>query len=464
MSGIEVAGIVLGAIPIILAGLQFYIEGISVTRRYRKYEDGIKDLVRQLGTEYAIYANSVKLVLNGVVKQKDIALFLAKPTSEQWKDPNFEATLQERLGTSYDSFVSSMQQLAAIVERFKKLLRLDASGKPLFTDKGTFKEHYKRFRFSLKISYVFTFRVRGLHAELTVHLCHSDYKELMTELRQTNWSLHILTTQASTLPIGHDSHAAAKQLTPNFSLIKDHALTFHAALSNSWSCTCQVHHNVNLRLESRIENRPCDNKNGRMTSGDAFHVLFRYEHEECSAAQLWTWKEADARIKHVGTSTAKQQSSRDTKSVRFATETKTNATHLALEPETTTHQIKDLCSAIIASQRSQRGIGFSLLADVLTKQKCEILLITPVKPFLSDTASWSVSSPSFLDLLTEFNTADRMAEALWSEAGAKYSNAVRRCIRCDFNQRASSLEDRKFQEAVFRGVVAQLQENYEYLF
>jgi len=69
MSGIEVAGIVMGAIPIILAGLQFYTEGISVTKRYRKYEEGIKDLSRQLGTEYAIYANSVKLVLNGVIQK-----------------------------------------------------------------------------------------------------------------------------------------------------------------------------------------------------------------------------------------------------------------------------------------------------------------------------------------------------------------------------------------------------------
>jgi hypothetical protein len=66
--------------------------------------------------------------------------------------------------------------------------------------------------------------------------------------------------------------------------------------------------------------------------------------------------------------------------------------------------------------------------------------------------------------VTEFRTADRLAEALLSEAGAKYSDAVRRCIRCDFDQRASSLEDAKFQKAVYQGVVAQLQENYEYLF
>tara|TARA_R110002003_G_scaffold141_27_gene13080 strand:+ start:15497 stop:16732 length:1236 start_codon:yes stop_codon:yes gene_type:complete len=71
---------------------------------------------------------------------------------------------------------------------------------------------------------------------------------------------------------------------------------------------------------------------------------------------------------------------------------------------------------------------------------------------------------AMLDIIAEFKTADRLADALLSEAGARYSDAVRRCIRCDFDQRASSLEDPKFQKAVYHGVVSQLQENYDYLF
>lgn len=68
------------------------------------------------------------------------------------------------------------------------------------------------------------------------------------------------------------------------------------------------------------------------------------------------------------------------------------------------------------------------------------------------------------DLLTEFNTADRLAEDLLSEAGLRYSDAVRRCIHCDFDQRSRSLEDTKFQTAVYQGVVSQLQKDYQSLF
>jgi hypothetical protein len=69
-----------------------------------------------------------------------------------------------------------------------------------------------------------------------------------------------------------------------------------------------------------------------------------------------------------------------------------------------------------------------------------------------------------VDLMTEWNTADRLVDELYSEAGSKYGDAVRRCIRCDFDCRASSLEDVQFQREVYQGVVAQLKENYEYMF
>ncbi|KAF2688849.1 hypothetical protein K458DRAFT_331478 [Lentithecium fluviatile CBS 122367] len=68
------------------------------------------------------------------------------------------------------------------------------------------------------------------------------------------------------------------------------------------------------------------------------------------------------------------------------------------------------------------------------------------------------------DAMTEWNTAHRLVEELYNEAGEKYSDAVRRCIRCDFDRRASSLEDAAFQRAVYHGVVAQLKENLDFLF
>lgn len=67
------------------------------------------------------------------------------------------------------------------------------------------------------------------------------------------------------------------------------------------------------------------------------------------------------------------------------------------------------------------------------------------------------------DFITKLNTAYRMAEGIADDAGAKYSDAVRRGIRCDFSLRANSLEDIQLQKAVFQGVVAQLKATQDFL-
>jgi hypothetical protein len=44
VTGIETAGLVLGSIPLILASLQFYAEGINVTKRYWKYKEFVSQM------------------------------------------------------------------------------------------------------------------------------------------------------------------------------------------------------------------------------------------------------------------------------------------------------------------------------------------------------------------------------------------------------------------------------------
>jgi len=74
------------------------------------------------------------------------------------------------------------------------------------------------------------------------------------------------------------------------------------------------------------------------------------------------------------------------------------------------------------------------------------------------------SGDPLTSIMTEWNAANRLVDELYDDAGEKFTNAVRRCIRCDFDHRSSSLKDGEFQKAVYRGVVAQLQENFEFLF
>ena len=59
---------------------------------------------------------------------------------------------------------------------------------------------------------------------------------------------------------------------------------------------------------------------------------------------------------------------------------------------------------------------------------------------------------------TDRSTAERYLDDVYKEAGNRYGDAVRRCIRCDFNQRKISLQDDDFRQAAYEGVVVPLQQ------
>ena len=132
MSGVEVAGLVLGALPILLAGLQFYAEGIAVTKRCWKYREEVNSLLDDLKAESSVYQNSIETILLGVVDARDVAEFLAKPGGDLWLAPSFERKLKKRLGTSYDAYLSTILKLCTTAETFKARLKLGDTGQVFY--------------------------------------------------------------------------------------------------------------------------------------------------------------------------------------------------------------------------------------------------------------------------------------------------------------------------------------------
>ncbi|KXT09861.1 hypothetical protein AC579_6749 [Pseudocercospora musae] len=67
------------------------------------------------------------------------------------------------------------------------------------------------------------------------------------------------------------------------------------------------------------------------------------------------------------------------------------------------------------------------------------------------------------DALADFYTAVRVIEDVNRTAGFRYADVVRRCIRCDFDDSGTDLNDPAFQNKVFAGVVAELEEQVSFL-
>lgn len=65
---------------------------------------------------------------------------------------------------------------------------------------------------------------------------------------------------------------------------------------------------------------------------------------------------------------------------------------------------------------------------------------------------------------SDFFTATRLLDDVYDRAGGKYGDAVRRCIRCEFDHRKPSLEDDAFCKSVYDNVVMVLDEDVRQFF
>jgi hypothetical protein len=88
----------------------------------------------------------------------------------------------------------------------------------------------------------------------------------------------------------------------------------------------------------------------------------------------------------------------------------------------------------------------------------ELLYETPIENLQTDRDRDCEGTPGAV-----WCTVGRLVdEEISFKAGQLYSDAVRRCIRCDFNQKTSSLDDQDFQRAVFDGVVIPLEKSLKF--
>ena len=100
-----------------------------------------------------------------------------------------------------------------------------------------------------------------------------------------------------------------------------------------------------------------------------------------------------------------------------------------------------------------RNVTLFALGRVLT----ELCLGQPLEALRSPADPLGIDGKA--NVLTDWSTANRLIEAVYSEAGTRYGDAVRRCLYCDFNERHTSLDDHSFRQVVYDGVVAPLEDD-----
>jgi hypothetical protein len=122
MSGFEVAGVILGSIPLVISTLEHYKNGLSVIQRYRRYERELQRLIRNLETEKVKLQNICEKLLDGIVPPSRIDDMVENPGGDLWIEQETQRAIRTRLQKSCNVFEQTLRDIqTATEEMYEKL-------------------------------------------------------------------------------------------------------------------------------------------------------------------------------------------------------------------------------------------------------------------------------------------------------------------------------------------------------
>lgn len=215
MSGFEVAGIVLGSIPLLISALEHYGEGLSTIQRWRKYERELKALIRNLKTEQVKLQNVCEKLLVGLVPTSDIEAMIESPFGELWRQEIIEKKIRARLWKSPAVFKDTITDVSTAINELKREIDSQRDGNV---------SELKRGIFTLK---------------------RPHFTERLATIRNGISDLENLTDRNIEL----EPERRVRSQTKLFSVLRDMSSSFYRALRASLRCSCK--HQVGLELQRR---------------------------------------------------------------------------------------------------------------------------------------------------------------------------------------------------------------------
>lgn len=129
MSGFEIAGVVLGSLPLIISAMEHYADGIATAKRFWRYKSEMRSLILQINTERGIFINTLEQLLTGIVRVEHMADFLTNPGEGVWQDAEVESKLKGRLRSAYQIYIDNVRGMEVSLKKMMEKLALDKDGK-----------------------------------------------------------------------------------------------------------------------------------------------------------------------------------------------------------------------------------------------------------------------------------------------------------------------------------------------
>jgi hypothetical protein len=126
MSGIEIAGLVLGAFPVALELLKRYKEMGKEYHFWKEIRKEFGKCEQDLRFHRIQFQDNLKILLLplAIDKQK-IEMVLSEPGSDVWSDQDMAQQLERRLGDSYKLYLDTVERMNQTMKEMENALALN---------------------------------------------------------------------------------------------------------------------------------------------------------------------------------------------------------------------------------------------------------------------------------------------------------------------------------------------------
>jgi hypothetical protein len=290
MSGLEVAGVVLGAFPLLLSGIEHWRDVAKLGGFFWQIRKEYIKCQRDVQFHEIMYKRNLRELLLPLIPDADeVAKLIADPGGQRWGDMALQGRLEGRLDESYQLYQNTITEMIEIAEELKKELCFDkenvqdkllppetkrrSSGRSpspqpsmrpskLSVAKGRLEYEVFRTKFSIGE------RIRD---------------ELFGQLKECNERLEKLLSSSDRVSAlqnaapGHSKQTSV--LESAFKRVSKKSDLLFKALQNAWQCSCQQYHFANLRLEHRT------------LTEVYFEVILMFVAPSAHGNTPWYWKE-----------------------------------------------------------------------------------------------------------------------------------------------------------------------------
>lgn len=141
MSGVEVAGLVLGALPLLISAIgrssepgksaatneptESYNDGLDPLKSFMRWERELPQYIRKLRNEHVHYAQTIRQLLEPITTEFELAEMLAESSGKLWKDKTMVSKLEDKLQESYEAYQSTIADIERIMKKIASKLDME---------------------------------------------------------------------------------------------------------------------------------------------------------------------------------------------------------------------------------------------------------------------------------------------------------------------------------------------------